>query len=137
MSKAIEHSGIVTQISEQYIQVSIVQQSACSSCHAKGMCSAAESKEKIIEVENRNYNVREGDTVTLAGDRAIGLRAVLLAFAIPVLLMLVVLLVVNFLGVTEIIAAFIAMGIVTVYYIILSLFKNKIRNKFQFRIIDN
>ena len=134
MNKTIEHSGIVTHIGKQYIQVSIVQQSACSACHANKMCLAAESKEKIIEVENDNYNVHEGDTVTLIGDRAMGFSAVLWAFVVPLLLILFTLLIADFLKITEILAASITAGIIAVYYLILYFFKDKFRNKFKFRI---
>ena len=46
----IEHQGIITSISDKKISVKIIQQSACSTCHAKGACMAADSKEKVVEV---------------------------------------------------------------------------------------
>jgi Positive regulator of sigma(E), RseC/MucC. len=42
----IEHEGIIEKINGNHITVGIFQQSACSACHARGMCMAADSKEK-------------------------------------------------------------------------------------------
>ena len=37
----IEHRGVITSITDNKVSVKILQQSACSSCHAKGACTAA------------------------------------------------------------------------------------------------
>ena len=50
MSESINHNGIIEKIDGGTVYVRIIQQSACSGCHAKSMCTASESKEKIIEV---------------------------------------------------------------------------------------
>jgi hypothetical protein len=52
MSQIIEHSGIIENINGSNIRVQIIQESACSGCHAKGACSAADLKDKYIDVES-------------------------------------------------------------------------------------
>src|SRR5690606_8982279 len=67
--------------------VKILQQSACSSCHAKGACMAADSKEKTIEVTNVEGNYKLNDLVTLECKESMGYRAVLWAFVVPVVIL--------------------------------------------------
>ena len=50
MSDLIKHQGIVEKVDGMHVKVRIVQTSACSSCSAKGLCNASESKEKLIDV---------------------------------------------------------------------------------------
>ena len=38
----IEHDGIVTQVAETFIIVTIQSQTACAGCHAKGACGMSE-----------------------------------------------------------------------------------------------
>ena len=88
MSERIEHSGFVTRVEGKNIQVQIIQMSACSSCHAKGACSAADMDEKFVDVESTDDTLRIGDMVNIVGESSTGLLAVLLAFVIPFMLIL-------------------------------------------------
>ena len=50
MAEKIRHEGIVERVEPSHLQVRIVQASACAACGAKGLCKAAESKEKLGDV---------------------------------------------------------------------------------------
>jgi positive regulator of sigma E activity len=132
MSQKIEHTGIITHIDDEKIQVQIVQLSACSSCHAKGACTASDMDDKIIDVANNGKPFKVGEIVNLYGETSHGLLAVLLAFVIPFLLILLSLIVLRNFTDNEAISGSIALGVLIPYYIILSLFNNKLKNKFQF-----
>lgn len=60
MTDKIKHLGIVESINGSYLKVRIVQTSACSACSIKGHCSAAESKEKLIDAISLVSPVRSG-----------------------------------------------------------------------------
>ena len=45
MSQKIEHTGIITRIDNNNVQVQIIQVSACSTCHAKSACTASDMDE--------------------------------------------------------------------------------------------
>ena len=45
---AIEHTGRIVEITPDFTTVEIVVSSACSECHAKGLCGMSEDKEKMI-----------------------------------------------------------------------------------------
>jgi sigma-E factor negative regulatory protein RseC len=134
MSKIIEHSGIIHQINGKHIRVQITQASACSGCHAKGTCTAADMKDKYIDVEAANSNYKIGDEVTLYGQSSMGLFAVLLAFVLPFLLVLAVLFILNHFMDNEVLAGVIALGALIPYYITLSFFDTKLRSQFKFHI---
>ena len=56
MADVIKHDGVVDSIEGNCIHVRIVQASACAACGAKSLCSAAESKEKIVDVYGDEIN---------------------------------------------------------------------------------
>lgn len=134
MSQIIEHTGRIQHIKDNHIQVLITQNSACSGCHAKSACTAADSAEKIIDVYSDDTSYKVGDNVIVYGQRAVGMKAVLLAFVIPFLLILVSLFVLRAFIENEAISGTLALAVLIPYYIIISLFKDKLSSKFQFHI---
>ena len=132
MSQKIEHSGIITHINEKIIQVSIIQKSACSDCHAKGACTSADMEDKLIDVKRTNNSYKIGDRVMLIGQSSMGLLAVLLAFVIPFLIILLSLFILGQYTDNEAISGTASLMVLIPYYLILSLFNKKLKNKFQF-----
>jgi sigma-E factor negative regulatory protein RseC len=134
MDKLIEHSGIVTHLDEGKIYVRIVQQSACSSCHAKGACSASSMREKEIVVENTSGKFQVGDSVMLFAKNSTGLLAVLLAFVFPFLFILLCLLILKNFVSNEVVSGLIALGLLLPYYTVILIFNDKLHKKLQFNI---
>ncbi len=134
MKQEIEHSGIIESINGQQMRVQIVQMSACSSCHAKGACSAADMDEKYIDVESNDTELKVGETVNIYGQSSMGLFAVLLAFVLPFVLILITLIVANKFTTNEGIAGTISLAVLVPYFLILSLFNNKLKRKLKFYI---
>ena len=133
MADIIKHRGIVEKIDGSHIVVRIVQTSACSACSAKGLCNASESKEKQIDVYEVNPAYRIGEEVILCGTTSMGMKAVFLAFGIPVFLLLAVLFVT--MRVTDgdaLLSAIVAMVAVVPYYAVLYLMKDKMNKTFSF-----
>ena len=134
MSEIIEHSGIIHNIQVKHIQVQIVQMSACSSCHAKGACSASDMDDKLIDVETDRDDFKVGEPVILYGQSSMGLLAVLLAFVLPFLLMLATLLLLKSYTDNEAISGSIALATMLPYYFVLSRFNNKLKSKLKFHV---
>ena len=88
MADIIKHQGIVEKIDGSHVTVRIVQTSACSSCSAKGLCNASESKEKQIDVYEIGASYQIGEKVVLCGSTSMGMKAVFLSFGIPLLILL-------------------------------------------------
>ena len=67
-SKAmIEHEGIIHSINGNQFTILISQNSACSECHAKGACMAADTKEKMVDVVDDSGMFRLNERVMLLG----------------------------------------------------------------------
>ena len=133
MADIIKHRGIVEKIEGSHVVVRIVQTSACSACSAKGLCNASESKEKQIDVYEVNPSYRIGEEVVLCGSTSMGMRAVLLAFGIPVLLLLAALFVT--MRVTDgdaLLSSIVALLAVIPYYLVIYLMKDKMNKTFSF-----
>lgn len=137
MSQLIEHSGLIDHINGKHVRVKILQESACSGCHAKGGCTAADMADKFIDVESDDADLRVGQTVTLYGQSSIGLLAVLLAFVLPFIVILLTLFVLNDKIDNEVISGTIALGMLLPYFFILSLFNKKLKSKLKFYIKSN
>lgn len=133
MADIIKHRGIVEKVDGSHVVVRIVQTSACSACSAKGLCNASESKEKQIDVYEVNPSYRIGEEVVLCGSTSMGMRAVFLAFGIPVLLLLFALFAT--MRITDgdaLLSAIVALLAVVPYYVVIYLMKDKMNKTFSF-----
>ncbi|MDD4971168.1 MAG: SoxR reducing system RseC family protein [Paludibacter sp.] len=134
MAHIIEHNGVINEINNDRIHVLIIQQTACSECHASGVCTSADKETKIIEVESSDPDFKIGENVILYGKQSIGLQAVLLAFVIPFILVLVSLIIQQSFVTNEAIAGVVSLLVLVPYYLILSFFNKRLKAKFKFEI---
>lgn len=134
MTDTIKHLGTVEHIEGSHIQVRIVQMSACSSCTAKAYCHSSESKEKLIDLYDADASqVKVGDEVMVYGTTSMGMRAVVLAFGVPFLILIIALFIAySYTEKNEILSGIIAIFSVIPYYIILYLCKDKLKRNFSF-----
>lgn len=133
MSTIITHKGRVKQIDYTRIQVQIMQASACSACEAKSLCHSAESKEKMIEVHTADAaDFEVGQEVMLVGTLSQGLKAVVYAYVIPLILMLVVLFLSLLRGMDEALSALLSIGVLIPYYLVIYLLRHHLTRKFSF-----
>ena len=135
MADIIKHRGIVEKVEGAHVVVRIVQTSACAACSAKGLCNASESKEKQIDVFEADASYRIGEEVVLCGSTSMGMRAVFLAFGIPMLLLLFALFV--SMQVTDgdaLASSLVALFAVVPYYLVIYFMKDKLNRTFSFTI---
>ena len=135
MADIIKHRGIVEKIDGAHIVVRIVQTSACSACSAKGLCNASESKEKQIDVYEAGASYRIGEEVVLIGSTSMGMKAVMFAFGITLLLIfLAIFVAMKVIGLDELVSSLVVLIAVIPYYIILYLKRDKFNKTFSFTI---
>lgn len=133
MSGLISHKGIIDSISDGMVRVSIVQSSACSSCKVSSYCTSAEQKEKMIDVRCHNTSdYAIGQEVNIVGTTSIGMRAVILAFVIPTVLLMVVIITALLLGSSELMAALSGLLSLIPYYILLYMLRGTLEKKLSF-----
>ncbi|MDR0833484.1 MAG: SoxR reducing system RseC family protein [Candidatus Symbiothrix sp.] len=138
MSQLIRHTGIVSAIVDDEIIVDIQRMSACATCESKSMCQSLDSQTQQITLQNGNYNLQVGDTVTVTLQRSVGFYAVLLAFVIPLSVFIAgIIIFVKICRLSEGISALAAFAVVALYYVIIHQLNDKIEKKVSFRIETN
>ena len=134
---AVKHCGEVIRIEGNSVFVRMTVNSACSACHAKGVCGVSESTEKIVEVETASaadFNIGESVEVALLSD-SMGAESVVLAYVVPFLVLTLMLVGSLMMGAGEGVAVLSALGGVAFYYVVLHLLRDKVKNEIKFIII--
>ena len=129
------HTGKVVSMTPQTTTVQIVSHAACSECHAAGVCGLSEYTEKAIEVPtspSATYGV--GDEVQVVLKATMGLKAVWLAYFLPLVVLLGVALGLIAVGLSEVAAGLAGIGAVALYYGVLWLLRDRLRNEYVFTI---
>ena len=134
MADVIRHDGVVDSIEGDCIHVRIVQASACAACGAKSLCSAAESKEKMVDVYGADAEAFQvGQRVMVEGATTMGMKAVRLAFLFPLLLLVAAIAVAVWLADgNEAIAALSALLTLTTYFLVLFACRKRLKSEFTF-----
>lgn len=133
MSELISHTGTIDSISDGMVRVRIVQSSACASCKVASHCTSAESKEKIVDVRcNDALAYRVGQEVEVMAGTSVGMKAVLLAFVIPTVIVIAVIVGALQMEVSQGFAAIYGLVALIPYYIVLSLFRKKLEKELSF-----
>lgn len=133
MDEKIEHQGVVEEVNRDYVRVTIVQVAACAECKAKSLCVSSESKEKVIEVKGSYPDLKVGDAVKVCGSMQMGRRAVLLAFTLPmVMLLLIGFVCLGILNMSEGWVMLLMLLSLTVYFSVMYVLRSRIEREFRF-----
>lgn len=131
----ITHTGKIMEITPDFTTVQIVVSSACSECHAKGLCGMSEEQDKIIMVPTDPYTVRSvGDEVMVKTKMTMGLKAVWISYVIPLIILMILILSLSTVMDNEFLRGGTAVAGVGIYYFIIWLFKDKLSDQFEFYI---
>lgn len=134
-SSEISHKGRVKEITPQFTTVEIVSESACSACHAKGLCSVSESTVKDVQVPTRGWDdFHVGDEVNVTLKASMGHKAVWVAYVMPLVVLVAVLLALTGAGADELLSGLLALAAVAVYYFIVWLLRGRLRDEYIFNI---
>ena len=133
----VKHTGEIVRKQGNTVYVKMTVNSACSECHARGVCGVDESKEKIVEVECASveeYNIGEKVEVALQSG-SMGAKSVVLAYVVPFFLLTVALVLALVVGASEGMAVVISLVCVAAYYLVLYFMQDRIKNNIKFKII--
>ena len=131
----IQHQGIIKQMNDTTIFVSIVSASSCVSCQVKGACSASDMEEKIVPVKRiRNREYKIGEVVTVSINQSVGVWAVLLGYIFPLIVVVASLVVLTSIMEDQGNAGLISLGLLIPYYTILYLSRKIVDNNFEFKL---
>ena len=134
-AETISHEGIVTKITDDELEIKILAQSACAACHAKSACGMGEQAEKTLTVprpKDKDFALMQKVNVRMAIGQ--GNKAAVLAYLIPIILLLAVLFVCLGLGLNEGLSALISIVALIPYYIVLYLQRDKLKKQFDYTV---
>ena len=135
MENKISHEGVITKIDEGNIEIKILSKSACASCNIKGACNMSEMQEKIITIPApKDKNLSIGQEVKISMGLGQANRAVIFAYVIPLIILVAMIFILSTLKIEEGLNALISIGTLIPYYMILFLFRNRLKRKFEYEI---
>ena len=127
--------GFFTAVFDAYADKNarIISSSACSACHAKGMCGVADEKVKEIQVPTDPYATwKEGDQVRVMLRQTMGLKAVWISYVVPLLILMILILTLSAVGLHEVYTGLISICAVAVYYLVIYLLRDRLAKDFVF-----
>ena len=129
----ITHKGRIVAIDPEITTIEIIAESACAACHAKGLCGVGEEKVKQVMVRTSAWQPHQiGDEVEVVLKKAMGYKAVFIAYGLPLIVLFVVLTLLTQLGVPELYAGLGALGAVALCYLFIFLFRKKLSKEYSF-----
>lgn len=135
MTQPISHSGIVRSVGPKETTVEILSTSACASCHAAGLCHASEAAKKDVQVPtDPNVRYEVGEEVEVLLSQSMGLKAVWISYAIPVVILLILVVSLSYTKLHELVAGLIGVGGVGLYYLIIYLLRDYLAKDYVFSI---
>ncbi len=112
--------GIVRAVNGDDVNVEVIVSSACSGCHAKSICIPSDRRKEVITVKNtRHEEYREGETVELLLETSAGNKAVILAYVLPLFVLMLLLFGCYALTHKELLSVGIGVLGVVIYYLVL------------------
>lgn len=123
------------EMTPDFTTVEILVSSACSECHAKGMCGMSEDEQKMIMLPTDPYSTYNvGDEVQVCTKMTMGLKAAWISYAIPLLILMILILTLSAFLESEVLVGAASVGGVALYYFIIWLLRGKLQNEFVFYI---
>jgi len=133
--ETVSHKGVITKIGDDTLEIKIIALSACAACHAKSACTMSDQAEKVLTVpkpEGREFQLFQKVKVVMAVGQ--GNKAAVLAYLVPIILLLAVLFICLGLGLSEGLSALFGITALIPYYLILYSQRDKLKKKFEYRI---
>ena len=125
--------GIVRAIHGDQIEVEITISSACSECHAKSICIPSDHKRETVLAQSLyKEHFEVGDKVHLVLKGSAGGKAVVLAYLLPFIVLMIALFGTYAITKSELAGVIVSVVFVVIYYIILKTQNKKIEQNFQF-----
>lgn len=130
---SIIQRATIIKIENGQLFLSICRPEACGACKAQSACaSSGGGKEIVLEDDGRDRKV--GDELTLKITHSQGFKAIVLAYLVPVALIVALLVGFQSLDTSEIVAGGVTLALVAVYFIILRIFRNKLETELTIEI---
>ena len=132
--ETIAHDGTVLRApGNGTADIEIITADACSGCHAKSVCTAGKSDTRVITVRS-SAALSPGDRVTVVMQLSQGFRALAIGYIIPFIVLIAAFVITNVAGAGELASALLSFAALGLYYLAIWLLREKIGEKFEFKI---
>ena len=133
-TKCIRHRGIITGVNP--LRAEITTTGACASCHAKGVCSLGQTKQKEITrlKEPDDWQPVLGQEVFIEMHTRLGFKALWYAMVLPAIIMGVLVAGCVLLNLPEWMLGLIVLLGIGIYYFVIYLLKDRKQNVFYFTV---
>ncbi|MCQ2322635.1 MAG: SoxR reducing system RseC family protein [Bacteroidales bacterium] len=135
MEERVSHTGVITSITSDELGIEILSSGSCGSCSIKSACGMSETREKHIVVpkpDGKEFIIGQPVKVSMTARQ--GGRAAVYAYLIPALLIIFTILIISQFSLKDWIAAVAGISAAAVYYLVLFLFRRKIRERFEYEV---
>ena len=133
-NEGISHPGVVSKISKDRVEISILGNIHCEACNAKSACGVSETETKIVEVPNNDNSLKINQQVEIVLRNSLGLKAVFYGYVLPFLLLFVVLFV-SSIYIKEWQAGLLALFVLIPYYLILYFNEKTLKKTFSISVL--
>lgn len=134
MAEDIRHRGFVRSIEGNRITVAVTEQNeSCDGCKIALICGQKNDKSQVT-VDADPTGLAVGDEVELSPMESSQWRGILMAFVVPIVVMMALILGLTAFGANEPTALIIAIAAVGVYYVILYLFRERVSSGLKWKI---
>jgi sigma-E factor negative regulatory protein RseC len=118
------------------LRAEITTSGACNSCHAKGLCSLGQTKQKEITrlKEPQDWHPAVGQEVSIEMHTRLGFKALWYAMVLPAIVMGLLIAVCVLLNLPEWMMGLIVIFGIGIYFFVLYLLKDRIQNDFYFTV---
>lgn len=128
----IRRQGTVVQVTDKEIVVEVCRESACSACSARVVCSgggSGESSGHRMTLIDDGMGRQVGDRVVVLVSESRAALAVVLAYLVPVFVIIGLLLVFREVGVSESVSGMLVLVVLAVYFLLLRVLDKQIAEK--------
>ena len=133
MENNIQHEGIVQSVDGLKVTVKMTVSSACAGCHAKGICGAADTRDKVVVAQNMSgADFSIGETVTVQLQQTLAMKAVVLCYLVPFVVLFAAFCLMYLVCTVEWVNVLVSLSLTALYYIILWFFRKKIEKNVTF-----
>ena len=129
----VSHEGVVQSVQGTDVWVKMTVSSACAGCHAKAVCGAAESADKMVQARNVTGETFEvGEKVRVQLRQTIATRAVVLGYLVPTIVLLGVFCLMYLVSSNELLNVGVALAALALYYFFLWLSRKRVAKNVTF-----
>lgn len=133
--KNIEHPGVVEGVCNQQVLVRVKSRTACGDCKSKSYCGLQEVDDKVIKITSEQPEKYEtGQNVIVTLKESLGYKALLIGYLFPLIILVLMLVLMMLITGNEPLSALTAVMVMVPYYILVYVFRKRLRQTFKFHI---